>query len=1134
MKKNRRLSVLIALMMLLPALLSPLTALAAGNPEPTYGTATVDGDISEWDLENDFFTDMHRAWKTNKPLESKAYLRYDCATQTMYVLVLGISGVPIITSKDDAWVAIDQISNKVVSGKNNCNGNPPDFSWVGRKYDGNNNHARGFEASFEIEPGDYNIIIHTNVYDDGEEQTSGTPKSGIPITLQASPNIEVIKYFSTDNKVTWQESKTSPGPEIVAGTQVYFKFVVRNTGNVALSNISVTDDKLGLIGSATSLAAGGTLEFVTSSAYTVQAGQHVNTVTAKGKYWSSWKTDTDKVYFKGVAASPSLTLTKYTNDVDANTATGPLLPVGSTVTWKYVVTNNGNVKLTNIAVTDNKEGAIGTIASLDPGASATLTKTGTAAAGQYENTATASCIYNGQNVSASDVSHYFGTAPSISIVKKTNGEVAHDGTGPVVLKDSTVTWTYTVTNNGNVNLTNITVTDNKEGTIGTLTSLAVGASYTFTKTGTATAGQYYNTATVTAKYGSKTVSDTDDSRYFGAAPSIEIVKKTNNLVVSEGTGPVIIAGSTVTWTYTVTNTGNVDLTDITVVDNEEGTIGTRASLSSGATYTFTKTGTAEAGQYTNTATVTAKFGSTTVSDSDDSRYFGAAPSIDIVKKTNGEVAHEGTGPVVQAGSTVTWTYTVTNNGNVDLTNIVVTDDKEGQIGTLTSLAPGASHTFTKSGNAITGQYINTATVTADYGDMPVTDSDDSRYFGADPKIAIVKKTNGEVARTATGPKVLAGSTVTWTYTITNAGNVDLTNIEVVDDMEGDIGTLDVLAPGESFTFTKEGTAVAGQYVNIATVTAVYGEEPVQQAMTLFRGNSPNSVVVGGTTVSSTDVSNYLGVTPAIEIVKKTNGILVTDAMGPEIPVGGAVTWTYTVTNTGDVDLTDIVVVDDIEGFIGTLEELAAGASHTFTKEGTAALGQYANTATVTAMFDTHPVSDTSGSSYFGYEAGIQIKKYVSVDNQVTWLDADEEPYPEVTVGEDVYFKIVVTCTGNVVFDEVIISDSMLDENLAVTGFSSESYAEFIFPVQAVEGVVINTATATTEYNGTVYTDTDTAGYEGIEEITIIDTPPPGDPQLPETGEMPVMVYVLASIILVASGTMMLILVGRKSKRSRAM
>ena len=37
-----------------------------------------------------------------------------------------------------------------------------------------------------------------------------------------------------------------------------------------------------------------------------------------------------------------------------------------------------------------------------------------------------------------------------------------------------------------------------------------------------------------------------------------------------------------------------------------------------------------------------------------------------------------------------------------------------------------------------------------------------------------------------GPYVTPGSTVTWTYTVTNTGEADLSNVSVVDDQIGGI------------------------------------------------------------------------------------------------------------------------------------------------------------------------------------------------------------------------------------------------------------------------------------------------------------------------------------------------------------
>jgi hypothetical protein len=68
---------------------------------------------------------------------------------------------------------------------------------------------------------------------------------------------------------------------------------------------------------------------------------------------------------------------------------------------------------------------------------------------------------------------------------------------------------------------------------------------------------------------------------------------------------------------------------------------------------------------------------------------------------------------------------------------------------------------------------------------------------------------------------------------------------------------------------------------------------------------------------ATDISN-----PAIRIVKTVSEEVV--------PVGTTVTYTYVVTNTGDVTLFDVVVTDDIMGLIGEIAILEPGAENAVT------------------------------------------------------------------------------------------------------------------------------------------------------------------------------------------------------------
>jgi uncharacterized repeat protein (TIGR01451 family) len=90
--------------------------------------------------------------------------------------------------------------------------------------------------------------------------------------------------------------------------------------------------------------------------------------------------------------APLIHLEKATNGEDADLPTGPLVPVGGTVTWTYVITNTGNTRLANITLTDDVIAPLvcaeGAIPNLDPGEDFTCTVTGTALNMQYANIGT--------------------------------------------------------------------------------------------------------------------------------------------------------------------------------------------------------------------------------------------------------------------------------------------------------------------------------------------------------------------------------------------------------------------------------------------------------------------------------------------------------------------------------------------------------------------------------------------------------------------------------------------------------------------------------------------------------------------------------------------------------------------------
>ena len=153
---------------------------------------------------------------------------------------------------------------------------------------------------------------------------------------------------------------------------------------------------------------------------------------------------------------------------------------------------------------------------------------------------------------------------------------------------------------------------------------------------------------------------------------------------------------------------------------------------------------------------------------------------------------------------MTWQYVVRNTGTLNLTGVVVTDDKAVAVNcnAQTTLAAGATMTCTGTGvvTAI-GPYRNVGTVTANWtsssGLGSVTDADPSNYLGITP-IEIQKLTNGDDADDAPGPSIVVGSAVTWEYRSTNVGSVPLTAVAVVDDRaRRDVRTDDARSGGDA-------------------------------------------------------------------------------------------------------------------------------------------------------------------------------------------------------------------------------------------------------------------------------------------------------------------------------------------------
>src|SRR5581483_4219819 len=192
--------------------------------------------------------------------------------------------------------------------------------------------------------------------------------------------------------------------------------------------------------------------------------------------------------------------------------------------------------------------------------------------------------------------------------------------------------------------------------------------------------QLVNTAKVTGTDDfARQVSSTAQHTVLIIHPAITVVKS----------GPATAhEGDKVTYTFKVTNTGDAALFGVKLNDNVLGTVGTTiAQLSAGDSQTFTADFTIPANSTAVDNTVQACGTdplNLQVCNTDKHHLVVLHPGITIVKS----------GPATaHVGDTVTYTFKVTNTGDDTLTNVAVNDDKIGAIGTISSLASGASQTL---------------------------------------------------------------------------------------------------------------------------------------------------------------------------------------------------------------------------------------------------------------------------------------------------------------------------------------------------------------------------------------------------------------------------------------------------------
>lgn len=663
-----------------------------------------------------------------------------------------------------------------------------------------------------------------------------------------------------------------------AGDVITYTVSVENTGNIAVADVSVSDELPGLSAvtpaSVATLAPGDVQEF--TATYTVtqadvdNGGVVRNTATAQGTGPDGPVTSPPaSADVTLVAAAPSLLTDKEADLQDAN-GNGKA-DEGEKIAYTFTVRNNGNVTLEGVTVDDPMvTGITPASATIAPGANQvftaslyTVTQADVDGGGPIVNRASASGTDPaGGDVTSPDDTTSTDTAtrtPGIAI-DKSAAITTDEGVAGKADAGDVITYSFEVENTGNVTLAAVSVVDALPGLSPTsplqVASLAPGASTTFTATYVVSQAEVdggapiHNSAVArgTAPGGATATSlpDATDTDVAPPTPGLAI-DKTAVLDDTNHNGAAD-EGEVITYSFSAQNTGNVTLTGVTVSDPLDGlsaiTPASVAILAPGddavfsATYAVTQDDVDTGGTVHNSAvakgTAPGAVALTSDPDTTDTNLVPGAPGIALDKKsllddTNGNGKAD-------VGEEIAYTFEVENTGNVTVSGVSVTDPEVAGIAPASAtIAPGDTATFTSDPYVVTqgdvddGVVHNVASAAGTApGGVPVNgdDVDDVDTVEAHPDVTVVKSAELTLDEHVQG-KADVDDVVTYTFKVRNDGKATAFDVTVTDALPG-LSTVSPagvasLAPGAEAEFTAtyrvtRADVKRGSIENAATAT----------------------------------------------------------------------------------------------------------------------------------------------------------------------------------------------------------------------------------------------------------------------------------------------------------------------------
>ncbi|WP_002149255.1 DUF11 domain-containing protein [Bacillus cereus] len=553
---------------------------------------------------------------------------------------------------------------------------------------------------------------------------------------------------------------------------------------------------------------------------------------------------------------------------------------------------------------------------------------------------------------------------------------------------------------------------------------------------------------------------------------------------------LVTLGDTITYTTILTNNGNTNATNITFTDlipggttfvsdsvtingitqlgltpNTGVTIGTIAPNSSiSISFQVTATSTPVQNPIANSATA--------------SYTFIADPNAPIVSRTvtsNTVFTTINTATILSSkqvdkafsriGDTLTYTITLTNNGNSSVQNVIFTDTMPSGTTFITNTfsingipQSGANPTNGVNIGPITAGTTVTVSFQVNVTSLPTVNPivnfsstsyqlvspPDAETSISNPVSTQIREAILSMTKNESVSFVDIGQTAFYTTSITNVGNTDATNIVFTDVLPSGLtfvpNTLTVDGVLQPNADPNTGVLLAAlppneiySIVFQVTVNSIPPSNPTPNtASTNFEFTvDPNNPPVSNTANSNTTL---LQINNATIISTKAANLTFAD-------VGNTITFTLNLPNTGNVAATDVTIIDILDSNLSFVPnsftvngqtipnpDLSTGVNIGSINGGNAAIVTFQ--ATVTTLPTLNPISNSASTTYHYVVDPSQSPITTSNQSNTTTTQINSailtaqknSNVATVDIGQDIVYTVTIANSGNVSATNVIFTD----------------------------------------------------------------------------------------------------------------